>query len=517
MIEILSSRNGADTAKLNDIFFHSSYDPCKEANRICEKEGLYSAGTVILIEPGLNHIASSIRSHQPETLIVSIYTQEIFFDRDCGKSDHTFLFKNDKTDLKQFLSSTVTEFDLEKLKYYALPASYKIDKTKIEVIQQQLLQHIRETHGNIATISGFGKKQFRNFIRNIINIPQFYDLKPIDSTVLIAGSGPGLFNSIDFIKRNREQLFIITLPSSLLFLNDCGIEPDIIISTDPGYYAGLHLINAQCPVAAPVTAYLPSSTLEKNDIVIFSQDYFIEKEISEFLTVPAIKSHGTVAGSALFLSLLITTGPVIITGLDFLYRDILSHVRPHTFDILLESCSTRTDTMNSIYFERNIEGSCRLTGRSRTTGALKAYSGWFSENSTRYNGRCFFLETDSAPPGSFRSLSHPEAESLISNYKKTESGLNRSNPGTEKNQILEILLGFKKHLKDLRSSVTCSDNFNDIFSMLNNELLFNICLGELIEFRHYFKHKSGKDVSLSAVSIINKADIFLSECLQHVQ
>ncbi|HAK44837.1 MAG TPA: hypothetical protein DCO79_02800, partial [Spirochaeta sp.] len=337
MIETEESRDGDLTAKINNNYLHSAYSPRKEAVKFYHNNKLEISRTIILLEPCLNYLSEVIRKNNSSAKIISIYCDQYFYTRDNKKSDFSFCFTANNSDLQFFLSKALNELDIESLKIIEWPPAKKFYSERCLTIKQILTQHIRELHGNITTTSGFGQKYFRNFLKNYLYTD--YILSPVRSSkaVLIAGSGPGLKADLDFIKDNRNRITLLSLPSSLHFLQYNGIKPDLIISTDPGYYAALHLNGFEdIPVASPLTAAVPFNCLKKG-LLAFSQNYFMEACVNNPAPALTLPQHGTVAGSALYLSNILTEGPIFISGFDFSYTDLLSHNRPHTFDNLIES------------------------------------------------------------------------------------------------------------------------------------------------------------------------------------
>ena len=191
----------------------------------------------------------------------------------------------------------------------------KIKPNSFSIINKSLKQHISEMHGNITTTSGFGKRLFSNFIRNFSLINEYTKINQINKSILITGSGPGLNKDIEFIKKHRDNFFIIGLPSSLVFLKHNSVKVDCIISTDPGYFAKNHLHGFEAiPLIIPFYASIPLNSFASN-IIPVSGDYFLEtkllKHYNDFLKVP---SNGTVAGSALFAALNLTSSYIFFTG-----------------------------------------------------------------------------------------------------------------------------------------------------------------------------------------------------------
>ena len=92
-------------------------------------------------------------------------------------------------------------------------------------------------------------------------------------------------------------------------------------------------------------------------------------------------------------------------------------------DTLLESKANRKNTINSIYFNRNIVNSEKINSTRRITKSLETYKGWFSSISENLKERAFFIDYATNTPGSFKSLNYSQVIKLINN-KNQETGIN---------------------------------------------------------------------------------------------
>ena len=511
MITFEKSKKGELTAKFDNFYLHSSYSPSNEADKFFKINNLNNFSTFIIFSPCLNYLGKVIKKYISGAKIISIYYYSEFYVKD-KYSDYTFLFNGSNVELIDSVKTIVNEEDIEGLKIIEWPSSYKINKEYISQSKLLLLQHIRQLYGNITTISGFGKRSFKNYLTNFNRLKKICIPKKMDAPILIAGSGPGLKSDLDFIKKNRSMIMILALPSSLYYLFHNNIIPDLIITTDPGYYAKLHLSDiSTIPVAAPYTASLPK-TDETFPLLPINQDYFLDSQLLDFNeSFIKLKSHGTVAGSALFLSLQLTDAPIFISGLDFSFEDLLSHNRPHTFDNLIDKNSNRFSGLQNIYFNRNISTSEQVSQNRRSNKSLKTYEGWFANNSKFFNSRCFFLDYYTNPPGNFKNLSHSEAELLL---KKDVSYSFSSYEISDNNRIFKTNNVIKNYLDIFHKlQKECMENEvgKDLYNILNNDFFFNLFLPELLEFKRHYLNKNGKDVSNKAVSLINKSITFLEE------
>ncbi|MBI9106060.1 MAG: DUF115 domain-containing protein [Spirochaetales bacterium] len=513
MIEFPLSKNGELTAKYSGVFLHSSYSPLREAESLYCNENLARYRTLILLEPCLNYIAKVVKSNKPETKIISIYTRGVFAGKDDSKSDFIWYAGSDES-LKSFLDRTMNELDLELLKLVEWPPSARLFSETLGGYKKTITQHLRELHGNITTSSGFGRRLIRNFIKNYVLSESIAIPEHTASAVFIAGSGPGLKSSISFLKKKRSELILISLPSSIEFLLSFGIIPDIAVTTDPGFYAGLHQRSlTNCLTASPYTANI-SPVIQNNKLLIpINQHSFIESAILDsgdaFINIP---SNGTVAGTALFLASTLTSGPVILSGLDFSFIDILSHNRPHSFDSHIEQFTSRTNGLYNIYYHRNIPDSFKVNSNSRrTTTALKTYRGWFERSSGIFSNRCFFLNHFERPPGDFPGITEEEAGQLLTGRTKFSFGIyNNTSLDERRNKISSFLRKQIESVNTAENSIkNIATDFEKIIEILYTSIAGKIFLPDLLEMKRISFTENSKLFISKAVSLTERTRSFL--------
>ena len=514
MINFSIAKDGLLTAEYSGIHLHSSYSPSKESEKFFRTNNLGKFRTFILIEPCLNYLSSEIKKNIPDAKIITLHVSDEFKGKEKDASDLSWQ-PSDVIPVKEFLGKSLNELDLEQLTLIDWPPAARMFNAETSELKNIVSQHLRELHGNITTVSGFGRRLVRNFLPNYRNLDKIIFPLKTDSPVFIAGSGPGLSDSLSFLSRNRDRMILTALPSSVDYLIYHGLIPDIIVTTDPGYYAGLHLRRTEnIPLASPLTANIASNRIHSS-IIPLNQHSFIENNIFDnrdsFLSLPA---NGTVAGTALYFSSAITSGPVLISGLDFSFIDILSHSRPHSFDTLLESSSSKTNNLENIYFSRNVPASYPAGGgRRRTNKPLTTYRGWFEQNSRSFSGRFFFLNYFDRAPGHFKSISEIEAEALLSHPPEIEFAIADNLP--EKDRIHKISRFIDSELSELYSTARLfekRDNFDyRLMTTLFSSAAAQLFLPNLLEIKRLLYTDDTETVFNKADSVIEQSINFIEK------
>ena len=106
-IEYCQTKNGLETFKINNIFYHSTYDPEKEAERFVSSISLpYTPAVLFIVEPGFNYCSKYLENKFPNTKIYNIrfINEFISLNKSILYSDfEKFLFTN-------FTSPNCTKF-----------------------------------------------------------------------------------------------------------------------------------------------------------------------------------------------------------------------------------------------------------------------------------------------------------------------------------------------------------------------------------------------------------------------
>jgi hypothetical protein len=273
---------------------------------------------------------------------------------------------------------------------------------------------LQELNGSFATTMGAGRLWIRNTIANFLAFDGVLEGAPCaaDRPILLAAPGPSLERSVEAIRGCRDRVDLWALPSSALFLADAGLSIDLLVMTDPGYYAmhHLHFSSARPPIAMPLSAARGAWRCTAERPFFFAQPVFFEQALlaAAGLSSPLIAPHGTVAATAIDLARAFTRAPVIVAGLDMCMRDIASHARPNAFDRLLHLQASRTAPHYSLTYHRAAgQRSEPLAGAAgaRTSPSLRTYAGWFDEQTeTPGSPRLYRLHSSTVSLRGFRDI-----------------------------------------------------------------------------------------------------------------
>jgi hypothetical protein len=242
----------------------------------------------------------------------------------------------------------------------------------------------------------FGRRWVRNFFRNIALLDQALLYRTMDMPVVITGSGPSLESVLPQIGSARKGIFILAASSSLPALMACGIAPDMVMSTDGGGWAPLHLHACFRTASRREDAMAPAKLAFGLCAAVPSQCYAIpllamndgslwQSMALHSLGIPSVlvPARGTVTASAIELAMVISSGGIFLAGMDLAVSGIQSHARPYGFDHLFFGTASRLKPVYSQYFMRS--------GDIKAGGSHDVYAAWFKNRIGSWPQRVFSL------------------------------------------------------------------------------------------------------------------------------
>ncbi|GHV14370.1 hypothetical protein FACS189491_10600 [Spirochaetia bacterium] len=387
---------------------HSRYNPRLEAEKYINALNLQGAEYLILIEPGLGYMIPLLREKYPRARIIALHVEdqgraaadEILPDTSGAAS----WSPESGIGVQEFLAEIIGDKAASAVRIIEWrPALIRYGEPYLKLLSAAA-GFIKQSEANFRTVKGFGRRWFRNFLKNLRLLHYFPIYEKLEVPMVITGSGPGLEESIPLIAemKQREHLFVLAASSGVQTLLCRGIVPDLILSTDGGSWALLHLyeclrgtagiaaktagITAGSPpvIAAALSAALPSQCANV-PLLAISDSSFWQNLILRRLNIPHIPlvQRGTVTASAIDLALALSSGKVLIAGMDLAVRDIRTHVRPYSFDRLQ---AERASRLNPVYSQTYVRAA-GITGG----GSHQIYASWFGSQLKAYPGRLYTL------------------------------------------------------------------------------------------------------------------------------
>jgi hypothetical protein len=259
----------------------------------------------------------------------------------------------------------------------------------------ETVEHRKRADANKRTADTFGKRWFRNVFKNLALLNKAPLYRPFAAPLVITGAGPSLEEVIPRLaeRKKKSPLFILAVSSSVPALLAADLTPDLILSSDGGNWALLHLYEAlRKPLsafAAALSAALPSQFAALPWLPI-SDGSLWQNTLLQSMGLPFVSfpQRGTVTAAALDLAFLLCRGKVYIAGTDLGSRDIRTHARPYSFERLLEEKATR---LNPVYSQHFVRASVLAA-----SGSQGIYAQWFARQNASWPDRLFSLGNNNA-------------------------------------------------------------------------------------------------------------------------
>jgi len=411
---------------------HSVYNPGREAERYINSLNLNgSYSYLILIECGFGYVIPFLKKRLPQAKIISLHLSQTYLFAnsplsarppsapDGGRPDAEW-HPGSNISLWAFLERETGDTESDKIKVIEWRAARALDPGKYLEIMRETVNFIKYAGANKRTELYFGKIWERNAHKNI-QIAKSTQSGPLNQpcsqhhrsaeNIIIAGSSPGLERDAELIKKMKAagNCSVLALSSAVAALKARNIMPDMVITTDGGAWARLHLQALSSVPAGAEPRGKPDCPPGKKPLIIAALHAALLSDFASFpcilfsdgsqpqnallsdagLPLRILPRRGTVAASAIDFALRRTSGSLYITGIDFRGEDIRFHARPYMLDVFLSRNESRFNPSYSIQYKR--------TAEINRGDSYRLYKEWFKRQN--YPARLFSL---SDPPRPWR-------------------------------------------------------------------------------------------------------------------
>ena len=169
---------------------------------------------------------------------------------------------------------------------------------------------------------------------------------------IVAGAGPSLDDSFDFILSHRDKLCVLAADTALGTLMRRGIEPDIVCALETQAWNHLDFHDSRqldFTLLADMTCYPPTLRHGRGRVELFTSLFarldFLDRLRAAGLAVRPIPPLGSVGLAAVHLALELSSLPVFLLGLDFAYSPGKTHSRGSSVHQWQLACAERTNPL----------------------------------------------------------------------------------------------------------------------------------------------------------------------------
>jgi hypothetical protein len=301
------------------------------------------------------------------------------------------------------------------------PVSGRIWPRYYEAVGNGVRRKLQQELASEATVASSQCLWIKNVLRNVGLPHKNYSLLRKECAgrfagpVLLVASGPWLEEAMEKIARLSTDIPVFSLLPSLPYLLSCGVKPDLVLSTDPGFY---NRDRARAALDAAGTMQLPLATTFSADhgmlrswrgkVIFFSHGLAIETLLGDVTNdALSIPMQGTSALVMILLARVMGFDRIFLAGYDFAVNGIKDHHRGGGFDTIDLAKSSRFFRWDTAVVSRLAgEGFYRIGGGSgdekksksgddgvisknaasggiSTSHKLSLYRTWFEQNIVR--------------------------------------------------------------------------------------------------------------------------------------
>jgi hypothetical protein len=416
------SPGGDPTCKVAGLCLHSSYDPIREAERFARSRLAEAKPShVILLGACLDYLSAAVRELLPNARLISVQYSSAFEGKTVGRPDASW-FPDSQVGLDSFLDICLGEDAISGVKVLEWEPASRAFPEAAEAARMAVRAALDRLTSSTATVKASGKLWIANACASFLLAESLVLPRPTSKPVLIAAAGPSLPDSLAAVASSgvhRRDFVLVAVSSALAACLAASFEPDLVVSTDGGFWSRMHLyplvssdsVRDRAVLAAPLTALPSACVYSRTRLFALDQGSFAEAELLPALYAkrgPALKvpPHGTVSGSALQLAARLSNGSLVVAGLDLASYGEAEHARPHGFDAFLGRDVSRIASLETKLFARRITASTiELPQRPwRSSRSLMAYASALEGDAGSFAGRLFRMGPQPVPLAGFGAL-----------------------------------------------------------------------------------------------------------------
>ena len=450
----------------SDIYFHSKYNPVREANGLIKNFKVKKEKQVIALGFGLAYHLNELASRNQFEKIIIIEPYISIFYTALNFIDLSTLLKNKR--LVFIINGNLEIFDVinrnislslsKELAFLEQAPSLKLFDSDYDKIYKEIKEAINYKKISLASDIQQARKWRNNIIINLSYI--FKNPKADDFfgtfegiPAICVSAGPSLDKNIEEIKNAEGKALIMCVGTALKALLKHNINPDIVVSIDGNEANYKHFKDiAEIPdtylFAEMGNHYrIQSQWNDKQAFFTMKRNFsgWVEKLKGEYTP---IKTGGTVAHSMVDLAYKLGADPIVLVGQDLAYAEGRTHARGTTYE------GQKAENNKMIEVE-GISGDTVLTSKSFLS-MLSYFNNYFSKHPDR-------TYIDATEGGA--KINHTQ---IISLKEAIEIYVNNVGKVNVKEKLEKVYLAQKPDWD--RASLELNRQMEDTLDQLNNTI-----------------------------------------------
>jgi hypothetical protein len=325
-----------------------------------------------------------------KSIISSIDMRRLFLDR-----RFRLLVDPGEGEIRRFLLDNYLPAVSGDMQLLQLRARTTLDGTRFEAAFREIEATIDNLSEDYSVQSYFGKRWYKNSLRNLrIAEASSQTLKPV-RTALITAAGPSLEAQLPEIDQRRASSTLIATDTSLPFLLRSGVTPDLVISIDCQHITYHHFLYdypAEVPLVLDLASPRQLTGLTEKTLFFTSGHPFSRYVCSHWRRFPYIDtSGGNVSHAAVSLADALGARTIHLYGADYSFPRGKSYARGTYLYPFYHRLSSRTAPLETHFFRflfRNPEVLKRRgsSGIRYTTAPMITYKERLEELSEKLSG-----------------------------------------------------------------------------------------------------------------------------------
>ncbi len=378
---------------------YAVHQPIKSAEKKVKEKSLRPGTVYFVPSPLLFYGMTNFLAVLPESsLIIALEVDEKLFSlshsaAEAIPSDSRLVYFYKSLNKALDYLKQVGIWKYRRVELLSLSGGYALNRAEYDSMLHILTHTVKEYWQNRITVIHMGPLWIKNIFTNIktlSNRKNENSLRAFSSfeyskPILVAGAGESIESSISDIKKNRDKIFILAVDTALHILNSHDITPDALVAVDAqifNMYDVYDFKNSSIPLFFDLSCYPGMVRNFAGELIpflsLFCSTTLITRLSDALPSLPVLPALGSVGITAVYIASMLTTGPILYTGLDFSYIPGKSHAKGAPAHIRELVTSERFSPVGSIelFFRRPFSIVTGKGGdRVHTNSILLSYAG----------------------------------------------------------------------------------------------------------------------------------------------
>ena len=481
LITVSETAEGLPTARIDNLWIHSSRQPVREAQKLARNGIKKKSGLCLVFGFGLGYHIEALMSEFPELQLLIVEADPALFLDSLSLRDYSTIIESERTGFilgtdPSVLSSVLNSFKTFNFQSFKLRTVYERNIDYYSAVDEEYRNFIRKKETNLNTLNRFGKTWTRNLFRNIevfskaVDSGTWYGLFS-NIPALVIAAGPSLDELLPLLHELHKRCLLICVDTALRAVISAGVRPDFVVVVDPQYLNTRHLDNLLDSDALEGTILISESSTHpavfrncRLPVYFFRSVFPLGKMIEKHAgIVSELGAGGSVATTAWDFARKLSCPEIYAAGLDLGFPGKRTHCRNSLSSLYTQLMTNRLLSSDAVNFSGLLNGDPFLTennssGDTLTDNRLIIYKWWFegqisnnpsgglhnlSEHGIRIEGMDYRPVTD--------LLAKPEIRNSIDRLiARGQSGTGNKQEGMIQIRVLvETIVNECKRLEDI--------------------------------------------------------------------